>query len=163
MKKLVLIRHSKAEDESKSDFERRLIADGKILAKNIASRLKIKPENNTLLISSPAPRALETAEIFADHFSYPEDKITKSEFLYKYFTVDRFFMFLDSEFKNNDEIWIFGHNPMLSEISYTLSKGKICALPKSAVISFSIDSENWIDVNASNSQLDFFENPKANK
>lgn len=163
MKKLVLIRHSKAEDKSKSDFERRLISDGKILAKNIATKLKIKPENNTLLISSPAPRALETAEIFADFFSYPKDKISKPEFLYNYFTFDRFFMFLDSEFKNNDQIWIFGHNPMLSEIAYILSKGKICAMPKSSVTSFSIDSENWLNVNASNAQLDFFENPKANK
>jgi phosphohistidine phosphatase len=163
MKNLVLIRHSKAEDESNGDFERKLTGDGRKLAKTIASVLKIKPDNNVKFISSPAPRSLETAKIFADYFSYSQDNIFTSDFLYKYFTVDRFFMFLESEFKNNDQIWIFGHNPMFSEIAYILSKGKICSMPKCAVASFDITTYNWIDVNESNSQLNFFENPKDYK
>ena len=46
MKNLVLIRHSKAEDESNNDFERKLTNEGKKLAKTMASVLKIKPDNN---------------------------------------------------------------------------------------------------------------------
>ena len=163
MKNLVLIRHSKAEDETNSDFERKLTNEGIKLAKTMASVLKIKPDSNTKFISSPAPRSLETAIVFANHFSYSLEKISTADFLYKYFTVDRFFMFLESEFKNNDQIWIFGHNPMFSEITYVLSKGKICSMPKCAIVSFNITTNNWIESNESNSLLNFFENPKEHK
>ena len=163
MKRLVLIRHSKAEEESKSDFERKLTKEGINIAKNMVSKSNIEFNNNTKFISSNAPRALETAKIFADFFSYSHDNISTSDFLYKYFTVDRFFMFLESEYKNNDEIWIFGHNPMFSEITYILSKGKICSMPKCAIASFNITTYNWINANESIATLNFFENPKLIK
>jgi phosphohistidine phosphatase len=163
MKNLVLIRHSKAEEESNSDFERKLTKEGNNLAEIIAAKLIIKPEQNTKFISSPATRAIETAKIFASYFKYSNENISTSDFLYKYFTVDRFFMFLESEYTNSNNIWIFGHNPMLSEIAYVLSKEKIISMPKCAVISFKITTDKWIDVNKSNSKLEFFENPKQSK
>ena len=65
MKKLIFVRHGKAEEEAPgiSDFERSLTSSGKKISKQMA-RLNQK-KNLPVFVSSPAFRALETALIFA--------------------------------------------------------------------------------------------------
>jgi phosphohistidine phosphatase len=162
MKSVFLIRHSKAEDEANSDFDRKLTLEGKKLAKIIAEKLPITPAINSKLISSPALRAIETAVEFSKIYNIQPDLISKNDFLYKYSTVDRFLMFLDSH-ENNPELWIFGHNPMLSEITSYLSDHKIISMPKCAVAAFQTQANTWFEATPANTILLFFENPKINK
>src|SRR5690348_4002500 len=66
--KLYLLRHGKADwpDWSQPDDERPLTKDGKEEMHRMAAflpRLKVKPE---LILSSPLPRAWQTAEIVAE-------------------------------------------------------------------------------------------------
>ena len=163
MKNLVLIRHSKAEDKSSNDFERKLTYEGKKLAKKVVLMLPDVPDNDAIFITSPALRSFETSKIFADFFSFPLEKISTSNFLYKYFTVEQFFIFIENEYKNYDKLWIFGHNPMLTEIVSFLSNNKFFSMPKCAVASFEINSENWIKTSYKNTELKFFINPKESK
>ena len=67
MKKLILVRHGKAEDGSPdiSDFERSLTSKGKLLSRLVAHKLKAREKSPGILVTSPAFRALETALIFA--------------------------------------------------------------------------------------------------
>jgi len=69
-RKLILIRHSKAEDFSSeiSDFERSLTVRGKVNSRLMAEILKAKGEEPGRVITSPAFRALETALIFCREY-----------------------------------------------------------------------------------------------
>src|ERR1035437_1678008 len=84
MKTLYLIRHAKSswDNHDISDFERDLNHRGKqdatLMAKIIRQK-KIKPD---LIISSPAVRAINTANIFAGILDYPVEKIEANEKLY---------------------------------------------------------------------------------
>jgi len=162
MKTLFLIRHSKAEDEAQSDFDRKLTSDGKKLAQKMAGMLKVTPRNNSKLISSPAIRAIETAKEFSQVLGISLDQIEKNDFLYKYFTVGQFLLFLDS-FKNNNELWVFGHNPVFFKISSYLSDGKISSIPKCAIVAFQTEANKWLEATPENTKLLFFENPKNYK
>lgn len=160
MKKLFIVRHSKAEEEVTSDFERVLTSDGKKLARKVAGSLKIVPDIHSKFLSSPALRAIETAHEFAWTYQKEVNEIEKHEFLYQYFTSERFFMFLDTHGKNNEEIWVFGHNPMFSEIVTYLTDNKIMSMPKCAVAAFQTEAKNWFKITPANTKLLFFENPK---
>jgi phosphohistidine phosphatase len=160
MKKLFIVRHSQAEEEDKNDFERKLTSEGKQLAKKVARNLKITPGIHSKFISSPALRAIETAQEFARVHQKDPNKIEKQEFLYQYFTTERFFMFLDTQGEKEEEIWIFSHNPMLSEIVTYLSENQILSMPKCAVAAFQTEATNWFNVTPANTKLLFFENHK---
>ncbi len=160
MKTLVLVRHSNAEDEYTEDFERVLTTKGILLAKNVVDELKIKPTVNSIFVSSQANRAIQTAQIFLELNNLNEKQLHSHVFLYKYFNFKQFFQFLEINYKNENELWIFCHNPMLTEVSYILSGGKIFSFPKCAVAYFEISAENWKFANKLNSELKFFINPK---
>lgn len=160
MKTLVLVRHSKAEDEYSNDFERALTSDGIKLAQKIANAIPLHPTENIKFISSEAPRAFQTAKIFSKFLNLLPENICTHPFLYKYFTFKQFGEFLETKYTNENNIWLFGHNPMLTEIAYHLSNGKIYSFPKCAVAYFEISSENWKFANKLNSELKFFINPK---
>jgi len=160
--KLFLVRHSKAEDDANSDFERKLTSEGKKLVKKVAENLKYSPATNSTLISSPAFRAIETAREFSVYFDLKEELIKEDEFLYRHHSPERFLMWLDS-LDNNNDLWIFGHNPMLSEIVSFLTDGQIYSMPKCAVAGFETDMNNWFDVDPENIKLLFFKSPKNYK
>ncbi|OFX32056.1 MAG: hypothetical protein A2X08_17670 [Bacteroidetes bacterium GWA2_32_17] len=163
MKTLVLIRHSKAEDEYNNDFERTLTSSGIKLAQKIANSIPLPSSENIKFISSEAPRALQTAEIFSKYFNLLPENICTHTFLYNYYTFKQFVEFLETKYSNENNIWIFGHNPMLTEIVFNLSDGKIYSFPKCAVAYFEISSENWKFANKLNSELKLFINPSKLK
>ena len=77
MKKLIFVRHSKAEEPTLaiSDFERSLTIKGKSLANAMAIRLKEKENTAGVIMTSPAFRAVETALIFAGVFRIPSEEV----------------------------------------------------------------------------------------
>ncbi len=77
MKKLIFVRHGRAEEASTgiTDFERSLTTKGKVISKLIAGKLRSRENPPFTLITSPAFRAIETALIFADELGCAADKI----------------------------------------------------------------------------------------
>lgn len=65
---IVIVRHGTAESD-KPDTERKLTADGKKEARMLANFLKKTTQKQDAVLSSPLPRALETAEEIAAVFS----------------------------------------------------------------------------------------------
>jgi len=68
MKKLIFVRHARAEDPTTgiTDFDRSLTAKGKVISQQMARRFREKENNPGLMITSPAFRAIDTAFIFAN-------------------------------------------------------------------------------------------------
>ena len=84
MKRMIFVRHGKAEEHtgSNDDYLRSLTVKGKTVSEKMARVLKKKEKNPAVLVSSPAFRAYETAIIFARVLGYDPEKIILKESLY---------------------------------------------------------------------------------
>ena len=79
MKNIILVRHATAvkRDSEKSDVKRSLKKSGHKEAREMGKHLKEMDIHPDLFISSPAKRAIETAEIVAERLGYSVKKIEK--------------------------------------------------------------------------------------
>ena len=161
MKRLVLVRHGIADQSGKidSDFERSLTKKGQKDARFIAGvlgELGIKPD---LLVSSNAFRAFETTEIFADALDYKKKDIIKEEFLYEGYTTGQLINYLSEKGEGKDTIFVFGHNPFISQSGIRLSKNCHQSFPTSGTLGLKFDLDSW-NIDPGTGEIDFFEFPK---
>jgi phosphohistidine phosphatase len=79
--KLYFLRHGKAEERTAgaSDYERRLTSEGIEEMKQVAQGILALVDEVDLILSSPLPRALETARIAAAALAVPSDKLIVSD------------------------------------------------------------------------------------
>lgn len=128
MKTFYLIRHAKAEEHSfsKDDFYRDLQKKGRERAERIAQKLKdtLKIDEKTLVISSSANRAIQTAELFCEVLGYPQESIHQTRDIYEAHFMD-ILKAINSVPEEYDTLLIFGHNPGLSNLTNYLSHSEI--------------------------------------
>jgi phosphohistidine phosphatase len=162
MKKLIFIRHGKAEDTAAEfpDFERSLTSRGKTVSRLMALKLKEKENNLGIIVTSPAFRALETALIFAGIYGIlPEKMIINSNL---YFNIDQ--NSLMDIFKSTEEdidiITLFGHNPSFTELPELLARESFGILPKSGIVCLSFKSKTWSGINSDTGYTEYFLKPK---
>lgn len=161
MKTLYVVRHAKSSwnNPSLDDFDRPLNKRGKLNAPFMASLLvkkKIKPE---LIISSPANRAISTAEYFAEAFTYPNSDIKADESLYEADSFDILNVVSQVEDYVNT-IMIFGHNPGLTDFVNFISGGNIDNIPTSGVVCLSVKTGSWKELARGSCEMIWFDYPK---
>jgi phosphohistidine phosphatase len=163
MKKVILVRHSNAEDQlpELSDFERSLTSKGKIISKLMAEILKSHEKNPGLLLTSPAFRAYETAMIFCQVYGLDQDNVEIIKDLYFKMDNKNFIKFFRSQSDKNDTITLFGHNPLISEIAQFLASGETEDLPKTGIIGLSFPTDKWRLIEPGSGTVDFFLKPKT--
>jgi phosphohistidine phosphatase len=162
MKRIILIRHGKAEDEASgiSDFERSLTLKGKIVSQHMAHLLSEKERSLGTILTSPAFRALETALIFASQFGADTDKvIMRSEIYYK-MSLQNLMSFLSGIDEEEELVTLFGHNPSFTQIANSLSREGCDMMPKSAVICISFKIMTWSDIGRNNGKIEYFLKPE---
>jgi phosphohistidine phosphatase len=161
MKRIILIRHGKAEDGSYylPDFERSLTVKGKIVAHEMAGRLREKEKSIGQIVSSPAFRALETAMIFAGEFGYkPHDIIIRPE-LYLEITLKRLPLILAEIDERTETITMFGHNPSFSELADILSRDGFDLMPKTGIVAIKFSIHTWSEISANKGTIEYFLKP----
>jgi phosphohistidine phosphatase len=161
MKKIILVRHGKAEDDSPefSDFERSLTPKGKLVSRLMAHKLKAKEHSPGAIVTSPAFRALETALIFAGEYGInPEDIIMKSN-IYHGLTMKNLPEILSSVNEETESITLFGHNPSFSDLANGLSKEGCDSMPKSGVACISFNIATWSEIARNKGKLEYFLKP----
>ncbi|MET1083443.1 MAG: histidine phosphatase family protein [Burkholderiales bacterium] len=146
MKALFLVRHAKSswDDTSLSDRDRPLNDRGRGDAPKMGERLAKRDVNPDLILSSPAVRALKTAEIIAKKLRYRRKDIVVDDRLYAVEADDLLDVIqkLDDKLKR---VMLFGHNPELTELAHRLSS-KISHLPACAVAEFTFDAKSWSEI-----------------
>ncbi|MDP4184538.1 MAG: histidine phosphatase family protein [Bacteroidota bacterium] len=163
MRRLIIVRHAKAEESEwdKSDYERRLRGKGRKDARLIAQALKkargVVPNH---MISSPAPRAFETAEIFAEELSFPRVSIQKEIELYDGISTQHFLQLIGQTDDSVRTLIVFGHNPSMETVANNLLPSYMGALPTTGTVSILFDVDDWTEINARSGELEFFEYPK---
>ena len=162
MKKIIFIRHAKAEDSSGdiTDFERSLTMKGKLISKVMARKLGEREKSPGTIITSPAFRALETAIIFANEFGVDPDKIIMKSLLYFRMNFNSLLESLSDVNEDQDTVTMFGHNPQFSDIANKLCKEGCDILPKCAIIGISFKISTWSDVKHNTGHLDYFLKPQ---
>lgn len=146
MKTLFLVRHAKSsrDEPSLPDRDRPLDERGKRDAPTMGKRLAKRDVKPALLVSSPALRALTTAQLIADAVGYKRKDIVVDDRLYAS-SSDDLLAIIRALDKRLDRVMLVGHNPEFTDLAHRLSS-EIVDMPTSAVAEFSFDTEAWSDV-----------------
>ncbi|HZY36290.1 MAG TPA: histidine phosphatase family protein [Mucilaginibacter sp.] len=157
MKKLLLIRHAKAEkDTGGKDIDRPLKYPGIQDARFMADRIKEEGIIPQLIVTSPAMRTKTTAEIFADAFRLPDPTNEKSIYEASQQTWLKVINRLPDQY---NFVAIVGHNPGVADILYYLTgESREVHTSTTALIEFDIDS--WATISGDTGKLSYYSSPK---
>lgn len=160
---LILVRHAKSSWDGIDlhDTERPLADRGKHDAPMMGKRLAKQQVKPDLILSSPARRALSTAEIFANELGYKAKDIAVDDRLYA--TDPETLLAVIGELNDKLKcVMLFGHNPEFSELAHRLSSG-ITLLPTCAVVQFTFESKSWSAIGAIKPETVVLDYPKQKK
>jgi phosphohistidine phosphatase len=165
MKRLTLVRHAKSDwgDASLDDLDRPLNKRGERDAPAMAARLVKAGLEPTLMISSPAARAMATAREFARAFGYPAGRIRQADEAYLAAPGE----LLDVVRRlggRATHVMLFGHNPGISGFGARLtgddSSGE---MPTGAVTSLLVPLKDWSELGFGKAKRDFHDFPKSQR
>lgn len=146
MKTLLLVRHAKSswDDPALDDRDRPLNGRGKKDAPAMGERLAKLGILPDLILSSPAVRALTTAEILAKALDYKRKKIVVSEIIYggTPAALLELIRALDDDAKC---VMLVGHNPEISGLAYHFSP-QIDDLTTCAVVEMHFAAKMWAQI-----------------
>lgn len=162
MKTLLIIRHAKSSwaDGGISDTDRPLNDRGKKDAPAMARRLIKAGLSIDRLVSSPAKRARQTAELFLRAFGLKEKKLRLAPELYDAAQAD-FEEVVDGLDDDDDTVAIFSHNPGITNFVNSLTAVRLDNMPTCAVFAVKSDVKHWKDFRAAGPQFGFFDYPKS--
>ncbi|PNR95338.1 phosphoglycerate mutase [Petrotoga sp. 9PWA.NaAc.5.4] len=158
MKRLILFRHAKAEKRSSEidDFERRLTKKGNKNAKEVSEYVGKILKKVDLIVTSPAVRAKETAEIFSK-YSNSKAKLFEEELLYGG-EVEEIIERLSEILKGYNNVVIVGHNPTLEELLQKLT-GNDTHLRKAGAVC--IEGDSFDDILSGKGKIKWMVDPKS--
>jgi len=180
MKTLFLIRHAKSswDNTALPDKDRPLDDRGKRDAPKMGKRLAKRDVKPDLILSSPARRALTTAEIIAKKLNYKRKDIVVDDRLYaaavhgllNVVVDDRLYAAAVHGLLNVihglgdklERVLLFGHNPELAELAHRLS-GEITHMPTCAVAEFTFNAKSWSKIGKANLEKVTLDYPKKRK
>jgi phosphohistidine phosphatase len=146
-------------DPAESDFDRVLKKSGRREVRDMSKRLKDIEAKPALFVSSTAPRALETARLFAKAFGYPAKRIDRREELYGGMSSEELLRLIKGLDDRVDSVMIFGHDPTFTEFArYMLSELEE-PVPKCGVVGIAADANTWMKVTPGASKKEYFLHP----
>lgn len=160
-KTLFLVRHAKSswDDAGLDDRQRPLNGRGKVEAPRMGKHLagyKIKPE---LIYSSPAVRALKTAEKIAKELGFKKSDVVVNEGIYTFDggNLADVIKELDDKY---DTVMLVGHNPAITALANEISDAGIDNIPTCGVALIEFDVRKWKDAARGGGRLVEFDYPK---
>jgi phosphohistidine phosphatase len=145
-KSLFLLRHAKATNGGVliPDQDRPLSESGVKDAKKLGNYLLKKSFHFDFILSSPAIRAITTAQIVANKLGYKQQHLTVEKRLYEA-DVEVMLKLISSVPKKVDTLMIVGHNPGISSLASTLT-GKPISMSTCALIELTLETKVWDQV-----------------
>ena len=162
MKTLLLVRHAKSswDNADAGDIHRPLNDRGKRDAPAMAQRLIRTGVHIDRLVSSPAKRALQTAEAFRESGEGKGKEIRVVAELYH--AAPSTFREVVAGLDNGDDtVALFSHNPGITAFVNMLTNMRVDNMPTCSVFAVRSTAESWSDFLNSNPTYWFFDYPKA--
>lgn len=164
MKRIVIVRHAKAVPHGyEDDFNRDLRDSGVVDAQRVSNELKKRGVFPDRIISSPALRALKTAQIFADTLNFEKQNIRKNPEIYDGLTTDDFVEIIRTQPKEAKTVFFFGHNPDFENFAQNILTKYTQEMPTCATIVIDFDVNNWEKVAPRTGMMAFQVTPKQFK
>lgn len=160
-KTLILVRHATAEDQTFriKDFDRNLnnkgLAESEVMGRWIADS-NVKPD---IFISSPAARALKTAEIFAKQLGVNTASINQKQEIYDG-GPRAYLSAINSVSEDFSYLILFGHNPDITYFAEYLSGANIGSMKKGGVAFIEFNNQKWEEISAKTGDLVLYKTPK---
>jgi phosphohistidine phosphatase len=162
VKRLTLMRHANAQwkDPQISDFDRPLNRRGTGEAEAMSRRLielKLIP---TIVLTSSARRAQQTADILVRELGVPARDLRSDEALYLA-PAEEILRVIQTTGPRIPHLLIVGHNPGITELANLLAPDAHVELATAAMCSLTFDTRSWADVKAGNLKDVRSESPPA--
>jgi len=160
MPDLFLIRHAKSswDDPHLEDSVRPLSGRGKRDAPMMANRLKLSGIKPDLVISSPALRARQTAELMCDVIGFPKKQIKFDWEVYDA-SSDGLLQIVNHIESRFNFVFLYGHNPGITYFTNALAKVIIDNIPTSGIAGIHFEKA-WKSIKYGNGSLTMFDYPK---
>ena len=147
MKTIYIVRHAKSSWKYKGikDIDRPLKKRGITDAYLMAKILQKKIEKPNVFISSSANRALHTAMIFCDTFSYPLANLKLKKTLYNFSDgyLVKTIKALDDAFES---AIIFSHDHGITTFVNKYGSKPIAHVPTCGIVAIQFDNKHWKDI-----------------
>jgi phosphohistidine phosphatase len=162
MLRLSLLRHAQADDpvSNQEDWDRPLTRRGMLDAKEMSRRMKVAKRKPQLILSSPAIRARQTAETFAQCFSGATLQFFEGLYLAD---PKQIFNCIREHGGTAAHLLVVAHNPGITEFASEISQERnIDAMPTGCIVTAEFDLTNWQDLQAAtgiNVELDYPQRP----
>lgn len=112
-----------------------------------------------LILSSPALRAKTTAGFIAQKLSYPLDAIGYEPLLYAG-DVEQLLFVIRNTPESIDTLFVFGHNPELTECANAICGTEIENVPTCGVVAMRLREDQWQSIGFNAAELLFLDTPK---
>jgi phosphohistidine phosphatase len=148
VKNLFLIRHAKSSwaEIGAKDFDRALDDRGHRDAPKMAKILRGMGFVPDLIVSSPAKRAITTAQYFAKEYEIPFEKIDLQPDIYEASESDLLHVIRGIS-NGAQTVLLFGHNPTLTYFPNRYSEDLIDNVPTCGIVQLSVNTEGWSGFN----------------
>ena len=162
---LILLRHGKSDwSTGEDDFDRPLKKRGKNASKLVGKWLTTNQRTPDFVITSPAKRALQTAEISCDAMDINKDNIYKRKHIYLATPEELLYVQEDCP-REAKRVMLVGHNPGLEELLYFLVNGRI-TIPEdgkilpTATLAILDMPDDWGNLENGSADLEFLIRPR---
>lgn len=164
MKTLTLVRHAKSswKDAGLADRDRPLSRRGERDAPAMGKRIADAGIRPSLILSSPAVRAWETARMVAQAISYPLEFLQQEKQLYLA-SPESILDVIAAQDEQFNNLMIVGHNPGLTEFANYLSPGLTDNLPTAGVVAVSFEGDDWRLYEQPETELLLYDYPKKRR
>ena len=161
MKTLTILRHAKSSsaEANLDDHDRPLTEPGENDALIMGDRIKAAGIRPSLIISSSALRAWQTARIVAKQLSYPIEFLYRESDLY-HAEINRLFDLIAAQDEGFNNIMVVGHNPGLTNLSNELVPEVTSNIPTAGFVSVLLETDSWDLHNFHSCELIKYEHPK---
>jgi phosphohistidine phosphatase len=161
MKRLLICRHAKSswKNPDLNDFDRPLNNRGERDAPEMGRRLAASGLSPDLICSSPAVRAMATAQAYAEQLGYPAAQIRYNRG--QYATTIPALLDLIHHIENTvGTLMLVGHNPESTALANFLGGLMISNIPTAGIVALEFGQSNWQGVHSGAGSLLFFDFPK---
>lgn len=164
MKTLTLLRHAKSswDKPGLADKDRPLNERGFRDAPAMAVRLQKAGIRPSLILSSPAVRAWETAKVVAQQIGYPLEFLQREADLYLA-SRRKLIEIIGRQDNGFNSMLVVAHNPGLTDLANYLIAGLTDNLPTSGIVSINLASDEWDLRQTGDNELLVYDYPKKHR
>lgn len=162
MRRLIVVRHAKSDwgNFKLADFDRPLNDRGHQNAPEMAQRLVSANIIPNKIVSSPALRAITTANYFAEVWQIDANTITTNLDVYES-SVNTLLQTVTKFDNTAQTIALFGHNPGLTGLVAYLTDDFFMDMPTCSVVVISFEFDDWRMLSNGTGTLVHFDFPKS--